>query len=119
MPLSSISLSKLRAGAAGNQVHSPKRVFVFVETKLLATLGGGVGFLGEGDQFFQPLYRGDGAVVVGVEGLLQLFGKELALHEVLLRAHLQLVLEQLLQQLGGDVLVLEAADFGEELVAED
>jgi len=29
------------------------------------------------------------------------------------------VLQQLLQKLGGDVLVLEAAHFGEELVAQD
>ena len=60
----------------------------------------------------------DGAVVAGVEGLLELLGEGLALHEVLLRPHLQLVLEQLFQQLGGDVLVLEAAHLGGELQAE-
>jgi hypothetical protein len=61
----------------------------------------------------------DGAVVVGVEGLLELLAEDLALHEVALGADLEFVLEQLLQQLGGDVLVLEAAHFGEELVAQD
>jgi len=56
--------------------------------------------------------------VAGVEGLLELLGEGLALHEVLLRPHLQLVLEQLFQQLGGDVLVLEVAHLSEELRAE-
>jgi hypothetical protein len=44
---------------------------------------------------------------------------KLRLNEVALGADLELVLEQLLQQLGGDVLVLEAAHFGEELVTQD
>jgi len=57
--------------------------------------------------------------VVGVEGLLELLAEDLALHEVALGADLEFVLEQLLQQLGGDVLVFEAAHFGEELVAQD
>lgn len=45
--------------------------------------------------------------------------QQLALHEILARAHLDLVLQQLFQQLGGDVLVLQSAHLGEELIAEN
>ena len=92
---------------------------VIGQAHVLAALGGGVEVLGEFDQFLDDLHRADGAVVVGVEGLLELFTEDLALHEVAFGADLEFVLEQLLQQLGGDVLVLEAAHFGEELVAQD
>ena len=72
---------------------------------LLARLGGGIEILGELDQLFDHLHRRDGTVVVGVEGFLELLGEDLALHEVALGADFEFVLEQLLQQLGGDVLV--------------
>lgn len=57
--------------------------------------------------------------MIGVERLFQLFTEKLALHEVALGADLEFVFEQLLQKLGGDVLVLQAAHFGPKFVAED
>lgn len=96
-----------------------KRDLVIRQAHVLAALCGGVEILGEFDQLFDDLHRADGSVVVGIEGLLELLGKNLALHEVTLGADFEFVLEQLFQQLGGDVLVFEAAHFGEELVAED
>ena len=41
------------------------------------------------------------------------------MHEVALGTDFEFVLEQFLQQFGGDVLVLEAAHLGEETVVED
>ena len=94
-------------------------LLVIRQAHLFAGFGGGVEVLGEFDQLFDDLHRRDRAVVVGVEGFLELLGEDLALHEVALGTDFEFVLEQLLQQLGGDVLVLEAAHFGEELVAQD
>ncbi len=45
--------------------------------------------------------------------------KDIALHEVALRADFEFVLEQSLQQFGGEVLVPEPAHFREELVAQE
>ena len=56
--------------------------------------------------------------MVGVERLLELLGKQLRLHQVALGANLDFVREQLRQQLGGDVLVLEAAHLGEKPVVQ-
>ena len=80
---------------------------------------GGAHLLRELDQLFDDFLRRDGAVVIGVERLLQHLGKLAALNEVALRAHFDFVPKQLRQQLGGDVLVFEAAHLGEELVGED
>ena len=93
-----------------------KRPFVSRQSGAIST---GLNFLGKFDQFFDDMHRADGAVVIGVEGLLELLAEDLALHEVALRAHLKFVLEQLFEQLGGDILVFEAAHFGEELIAQD
>ena len=105
------------AGVRGQGVV--ESLFIIREAHFLAGFGGGVEVLGEFDQLFNDQHRRDGAVVVGVEGLLELLAEDLALHEVALGAHLEFVFEQLFQQLGGDVLVLEAAHFGKELVAQD
>ena len=70
---------------------------VVCQAKVLSALSGGVEVFSEFDQLFDDLHRADGAVVVGVESLFELLGKDLALHEVTLGAHLEFVLEQLLQ----------------------
>ena len=45
--------------------------FVIGQAEVFAALGGGVHFLGQLDEFLDHLLRGDGAVVVGVEGLIE------------------------------------------------
>ena len=42
------------------------------QAEVFAAFGGGVHFLGQLDQFLDHFLRGDGAVVIGVEGLLEL-----------------------------------------------
>ena len=61
-----------------------ERYLVVGQTKLLTALAGGLHLLGQLDKLLDDLMSGDGAVVVGVQGLLELLGKQLALHQVAL-----------------------------------
>ncbi len=80
---------------------------------------GGAHLFRELDQLFDDFLRGDRAVVIGVERLLEHLGELAALDEVSLRSHFDFVAQQLREQLGGDVLVFQSAHLGEEAVGED
>ena len=62
---------------------------------------------------------GDGSVVVGGQSLLQHLAEGPRLDDVSLAALLDLVLQQFCGQFGRDVLVLQTANFGEELLGQD
>ena len=57
--------------------------------------------------------------MVGVEGLLEFFAEPLRQDQVALGPDFQLVLEQLLQEFGGDVLVLQTPHFGQKSVIQN
>ena len=82
---------------------------IVVQAEGFTALGGSIEFLGQFDQLFDHLGRGDGTVVVCIESLLELLGKHLSLHKIALGAHPDLVFQQLLEQLCRHVLVLKAA----------
>ncbi len=93
--------------------------FVIVQAEVIAALGGGLLLFDQLDQFVDHFLGGDGSVVVGGQGLLQHLAEGSRLDDVSLAALLDLVFQQLGEQFGGDVLVFQAAHFGQELVGQD
>ena len=59
-----------------------KRDFIVRQTEVFATLAGGVQLFCQLDQFLNHFLRGNGAVVIRIERLLELFAEQQALHEV-------------------------------------
>ena len=71
------------------------------------------------DEFLNDFLGRDGAIVVGIERFFELLTEELGLHQVAGGADLGFVFEEFLQQLGGDILVFQAAHFGQEAFVEN
>lgn len=65
-----------------------------------------VDFLCELDEFLNHLLGRDGAVVVGVERLLEFLAEQFRLYQIPCGARLRLALQEFCQQLGRDILVL-------------
>jgi hypothetical protein len=92
---------------------------VLREAELLAARVGLAHVARELDQLLDHLRGLDRAVLVAADGLFQHLGERARLHDVLLPAHAELSVQELLQELDGEVLLRHAAHFGEELVGED
>ena len=93
--------------------------FVFGEAQLLASGGRLAHVAGELEQDLEHLCGLDRPVPVSVDRLLEHLGERPRLHDVLPPAGGQFPLEQLLQQLDGEVALSHAPHFGQEFLGED
>lgn len=93
--------------------------FIVGQAEVNATFGGFLHLLRQLDQFLDHFLRGDGPIVVSMQAALQEFGKMPALDQIAFGADLDFVAEKLGEEFGGDVLVLEMANFVEEFLGEN
>lgn len=89
------------------------------EAELFAALVGVAHVVGEFDQLGDDLGAGDGAALVAIEGGIHEGGEGARLHRVGVRTGADFVVEQLLQEFEGEILLGQVLEAGQKIIGED